>query len=120
MADQELSYESRLHIRNNMSSPRHPCTEMLNGLNVLLDRELTVATALQVVDVRGEHGGQRSVTQPPLNMRFIENLVNHLGSFRAFARKEPTRIMCSSSTADFKRKGVSNCPQRSQRVRHSA
>jgi hypothetical protein len=77
MPRHELVYDAEIDVCEYLSPARQPATEVLDGLDILLDREAAVAAALEVVDVSPEDRRQGAALQSSLNMRPFEKLLDH-------------------------------------------
>jgi hypothetical protein len=100
MPRQELAYKAEIDVREHTSAACQPATEVLDGLDILLDRVAAIAAALEVVDVGADNRRHGAALQSSLNMRPFEELLDHrrLPSARD-ARKEP-RGLCSARQLD--------------------
>jgi hypothetical protein len=88
MPRQELAYQAEIDIREYMSAAREPATEVLDGLDILLDRDAAIAAALEVVDVAADNRRQGAALQSSLDMQPFEEILDHrrLPSARVRAR----------------------------------
>jgi hypothetical protein len=88
MPRQELVYNAAIDVRDCRPSARQPATEVLDGTDILLDRDTAVATVLEVADVGAEDRRQGTALQSYLNMLPFKEFLDHRRLPSAQVRRE--------------------------------